>query len=74
MTTHQIKTHVYLRASTDDQDATRALETINDFVEEHRLTSVEYYVENFSGAKLERPELTRLIAAAKKGDFCWWSP
>ncbi|MGX5054013.1 recombinase family protein [Enterobacter asburiae] len=69
MTTHQITTHAYLRASTDDQDATRALETIKDFVEEHRLTSVEYYVENFSGAKLERPELSRLLAAAEKGDF-----
>ncbi|WP_333893831.1 recombinase family protein [Atlantibacter subterranea] len=62
-------THAYLRASTDDQDATRALDTLNDFVEKHQLTNVVHYVENFSGAKLERPELTRLIAAAKKGDF-----
>lgn len=69
MTTHQITTHAYLRASTDDQDATRALETINDFVEEHRLTNVKYYVENCSGAKLERAELSRLLAAAKNGDF-----
>ncbi|MFU0963920.1 recombinase family protein [Kluyvera ascorbata] len=69
MTTNKITTHAYLRASTDDQDATRALDTVNNFVEEHQLTNVVHYVENFSGAKLERPELTRLIAAAKHGDF-----
>jgi len=55
-TAEEITTHAYLRASTDDQDATRALETINDFVENHQLTNVVHYVENFSGAKLERPE------------------
>ncbi|WP_395278286.1 recombinase family protein [Enterobacter bugandensis] len=68
-TAKEITTHAYLRASTDDQDATRALETINDFVENHQLTNVVHYVENFSGAKLERPELTRLLAAAEKGDY-----
>ncbi|WP_193126327.1 recombinase family protein [Klebsiella aerogenes] len=69
MTTDKITTHAYLRASTDDQDATRALDTINGFVEDHQLTNIVHYVENFSGAKLERPELSRLLAAAKKGDF-----
>lgn len=69
MTTHEITTHVYLRASTDDQDATRARDTLNQFAQQHQLVNVEHYVENFSGAKLERPQLTRLIAAAKKGDF-----
>ena len=69
MTTDKITTHAYLRASTDDQDATRALDTINGFVENHQLANVMHYVENFSGAKLERPELSRLLAAAKKGDF-----
>lgn len=69
MTTHEITTHVYFRASTDDQDATRARDTLNQFAQQHQLVNVEHYVENFSGAKLERPQLTRLIAAAKKGDF-----
>ncbi|HCK6979081.1 TPA: recombinase family protein [Klebsiella oxytoca] len=69
MTTHEITTHVYLRASTDDQDATRARDTLNQFAQQHQLVNVEHYVENFSGAKLERPQLIRLIAAAKKGDF-----
>lgn len=69
MTTHEVTTHVYLRASTDDQDATRARDTLNQFAQQHQLVNVEHYVENFSGAKLERPQLTRLIAAAKKGDF-----
>ena len=69
MTTHQVTTHAYLRASTDDQDATRALDTLNQFAEKHQLVNVEHYVENFSGAKLERPQLTRLIDAAKNGDI-----
>lgn len=62
-------THVYLRASTDDQDATRALDTVNQFAEAHQLTNIVRYVENFSGAKLERPELSRLLGAAQQGDL-----
>lgn len=62
-------THVYLRASTDDQDATRALDTVNQFAAAHQLTNIVRYVENFSGAKLERPELSRLLGAAQQGDL-----
>jgi DNA invertase Pin-like site-specific DNA recombinase len=62
-------THVYLRASTDDQDATRALDTVNQFAETHQLKNILHYVENFSGAKLERPELSRLLGAAQQGDL-----
>lgn len=62
-------THVYLRASTDDQDATRALETVNKFAAEQQLENIVHYVENFSGAKLERPELSKLLEKAKQGDL-----
>ncbi len=46
----------YLRASTTEQDATRALDTINTFAIERGLSICNYYIENESGSKLERPE------------------
>lgn len=61
--------HLYLRASTDDQDASRALQTVTDFAAKNGLTTTETYIENFSGAKLERPELNRLLSQAEQGDL-----
>jgi DNA invertase Pin-like site-specific DNA recombinase len=58
----------YLRASTDEQDATRARHQIEAFAEERGLTVAGTYVENESGAKLARPELFRLIADSRPGD------
>lgn len=59
----------YLRASTEDQDATRAKEDLNQFAEEKGLKIAAYYVENESGAKLNRPELFRLINDCHDGDI-----
>ena len=58
----------YLRASTDEQDASRAREQIETFAAERRIAIVGTYVENESGAKLARPELFRLIANSRPGD------
>lgn len=58
----------YLRASTTEQDATRARAQIEAFAEERGLNIVGTYVENESGAKLARPELFRVIADSKAGD------
>jgi len=58
----------YLRASTDEQDATRARAAVESFAAEHGLNIVGTYVENESGAKLARPELFRLIADSRPGD------
>ena len=58
----------YLRASTDEQDATRARAAVESFAAEHGLNIVGMYVENESGAKLARPELFRLIADSRPGD------
>ena len=55
---------VYLRASTDEQDATRAREQVETFATERGLIIVSWYTENESGAKLARPELFRLLADA----------
>jgi DNA invertase Pin-like site-specific DNA recombinase len=58
----------YLRASTDEQDATRAGEQIEAFAADRGLQIVGTYVENESGAKLARPELFRLLADSRPGD------
>ncbi len=58
----------YLRASTTEQDATRARAQIEAFATERGLNIVGTYVENESGAKLARPELFRLIADSRPGD------
>jgi len=59
----------YLRASTEDQNAERARDDLQKFSAEHGLRIASWYVENESGAKLERPELFRLIADASEGDI-----
>ena len=58
----------YLRASTAEQDATRAREQVEAFAAERGLPIVGTYVENEFGAKLARPELFRLLADSKPGD------
>jgi DNA invertase Pin-like site-specific DNA recombinase len=58
----------YLRASTSEQDASRARGQIEAFAAERGLNIVGTYVENESGAKLGRPELFRLLADSKPGD------
>jgi DNA invertase Pin-like site-specific DNA recombinase len=60
----------YLRASTDQQDASRAREQLQSFAAEHGLPIAAWYVENKSGAKLARPELFRLLSDASSGDIC----
>lgn len=59
----------YLRASTEDQDAERARAELETFAEERGLEIVASYVETVSGAKLERPELFRLLRDCRRGDI-----
>jgi DNA invertase Pin-like site-specific DNA recombinase len=58
----------YLRASTDEQDASRARQQIEAFAADRRMQIASWYVENESGATLARPELFRLLADAHPGD------
>jgi DNA invertase Pin-like site-specific DNA recombinase len=58
----------YLRASTDEQDASRAKAQVEAFAAERNLPVVGWYAEHESGAKLTRPELFRLLADSKPGD------
>lgn len=63
-----IKAHLYLRASTNDQDAERAKQSLLDFALDKSLQVADVYAENISGTKLERPELSRLLTSAMAGD------
>jgi DNA invertase Pin-like site-specific DNA recombinase len=58
----------YLRASTSEQDATRARAQIEAFAAERGLRIAGWCLENESGAKLARPELFRLLADSGAGD------
>lgn len=60
----------YLRASDQSQNAERARADLVRFAEERGQRIAAFYVENASGAKLERPELFRLLADATPGDIC----
>ena len=59
---------IYVRASTKDQDANRALADLVEFSKSYGDRSVDY-VENFSGTKLDRPVLTQLLNDADQGDI-----
>ena len=62
----------YLRASTTEQDASRARSALDAFAQSHGQHIASYYTENESGS-LQRPELFRLLADAKPGMFSWLS-
>ncbi len=59
---------IYCRASTKEQDATRALSQLERFASEKSLHIVERYVENESGTKLNRTELSNMLNDAQPGD------
>ncbi|MDK9838857.1 recombinase family protein [Klebsiella michiganensis] len=62
------RVYVYLRASTTQQDATRAKGQLDEFATANGMTISSYFTENESGASLKRPELFRLLEIAQKGD------
>lgn len=64
-----MKAHLYLRASTKDQDALRAKTTLDAFVTDKGLTVAGVYSENVSGTTLDRPELMRLLDVAQPGEY-----
>ncbi len=56
----------YFRASTEDQDASRARADLERFASERGLAVAAYYVEN---AKLRRAELFQLLSDCRPGDL-----
>lgn len=63
-----MKSHLYLRASTKDQDALRAKASLEAFVAEKGLLVAGVYSENVSGTTLDRPELMRMLDEAQAGE------
>jgi len=59
----------YLRASTKEQDASRARSDLEAFAKERGLRIAATYLENESGASLSRPELFRLLGDCQPGDI-----
>ena len=60
-------TRIYVRASTKDQDAERALADLKNFALSIK-DDVNEYVENESGTKLDRPVLNQLLDDSSNGD------
>lgn len=58
----------YLRASTKEQDATRAHDELRAFAAARGWMIAASYIENESGATLKRPELFRLLSDCQPGD------
>src|SRR5690554_6853647 len=59
----------YLRASTDDQNASRAREALTSFTQEKGARVAAWYIENASGTRADRTELARLIDDSQPGDI-----
>lgn len=59
---------IYVRASTKDQEAERALDDLITFSKEYG-DQYHSYIENYSGTKLDRPALNRLLDEAEQGDI-----
>lgn len=59
---------IYVRASTKDQDAKRALTDLVIFSKNYDSSNADY-IENYSGTKLDRPALTKLLKDAQQDDI-----
>jgi len=59
---------IYVRASTKEQKAERALSDLISFSKRYDDAHAEY-IENYSGTKLERPSLNKLLDDANNGDI-----
>lgn len=60
-------TRIYVRASTKDQDAERALDDLREFTKSMH-SDISEYIENESGTKLDRPVLNQLLDESNNGD------
>jgi len=64
-----MRIYAYLRASTNEQDASRAKKELQEFAKAHGFKVSSWFTENVSGASLKRPELFRLLDIAERGDI-----
>jgi len=63
-----MRVYAYLRASTKEQNALRAKGVLFEFAKNLRIKISACFIEHESGAKLQRPELFRLLDIADPGD------
>lgn len=63
-----MKARAYLRASTKEQDSRRAEELLSSFAITNHLEIIETYFENYSGTKLNRPVLNKLLLDSSSGE------
>ena len=63
-----MRIYAYLRASTKEQDATRAQSSLEAFTKNLDHSVSAWFIEHESGATLKRPELFRLLEIAQHGD------
>lgn len=63
-----MRIYPYLRASTNEQDANRAIGSIERFANEQGIKLSKAFIENESGATLQRPQLFQLLDTAERGD------
>jgi DNA invertase Pin-like site-specific DNA recombinase len=68
MSTQNFRVYAYLRASTEEQDATRALGVLNNFAEKLEIKIAKSFFENESGSIIQRPELFKIIDIACEHD------
>ena len=66
--------YAYLRASTKEQDANRGKKSLVSFSKDVSRDISGWFIENESGATLQRPELFRLLEIANQGDVLEASP
>ena len=67
--TRNFRVYGYLRASTKEQDAARAKDSLLQFATNSNLTVATFFIENESSATLDRPELFRLLDVAQPNDI-----
>ena len=67
--TGNFRIYGYLCASTKEQDATRAKNALLHFTSNANLNIASFFLENESGATLNRPELFKLLDIAQEGDI-----
>ncbi|MGI2202690.1 recombinase family protein [Shewanella sp. DAU305] len=69
LNTPKLIIRAYLRASTSEQDSSRAKPELMAFTKAHGMAVTTFYQENVSGTSSNRPELNRLIEEASEGDI-----
>jgi DNA invertase Pin-like site-specific DNA recombinase len=63
-----MKARLYFRASTKEQDSKRAEKSLVTFASDNHLQIIKKYFENYSGTKLNRPELNKLLEESEEDE------